>query len=101
MESLFQLKPMRVVAVACPSKHDVCHLCGAVKRLSFSPLLLATPPEPGWRAVSLEENPEIVIVSPEVRDRLIALTPDLQLSPAYVEATYAPSAEFEEGWSDL
>lgn len=101
MDSLFQLKPERVVTAANACKDDVCQLCGAVKRLSFSPLLLTTVPEPGWGAASLAENPEIIILSPEVRDRLIGLSPDLQLFPTYVAATYAPSVGPEEDWSDL
>ena len=77
--------------------------CGAVRRLSFKPLIVRPPEVPGAGAWSLKENPAVLVIAEGLRDILIRHDSSLAFGRAYFEGEYEPPRETFEGvrWDDL
>lgn len=99
-EMLVQVAPKTPLGLALPSD-GFCEACGAVRRISFSPLLLAGPMLKRWSLAFLSENPDVVLFHPDVAERLLHFQADLVFEPAYLADEYRPATTGFEDWSDL
>jgi len=76
--------------------------CGAVRSISFEPLVVIDP-EHCSRVWRLAENPEVLVVDAFVWEALLKLDPDLECGRVWREHEYSPPAPTSGGisWGDL
>lgn len=99
---LMQLAARGAISSSSQSvEFDGCS-CGAVRSISFEPLIVIDP-ESDSRVWYLAENPEVLVLNASVRDALLYVDPDLEFLRVRREHEYSPPAPQSGGidWSEL
>jgi len=99
---LMQLVATSHISVSSQSVElDGCS-CGAVRSISFEPLVVLDP-ESAVGVWCLAENPEVLVFDDAVRDALICADPDLEFLRVWREDEYISPATPSGGidWSDV
>jgi len=83
-------------------EYEECE-CGAVRRLSFKPLVVRAPANASAGAWFLHENPAVLVIAQELRDTLLRHVDSLEFARVYLEGEYEPLGKTAEGvrWDDL
>jgi len=100
---LWQLCAVSRVSVADRNiELEACE-CGAVRSISFDPLIVKSAAfDGGNSAWVLAENPEVTILGEEVKEILLALDPDLEFSQVWFENEAPDTADGDSlGWGDV
>jgi hypothetical protein len=102
--TLLQVRSSQAVNASESSVELEDCVCRAVRRISFSPLIVKPPTGIEGAAIwYLAENPEILVFGELVRDALCAVESDLEFAEVFCEGEYSPPSRSFQGddWSDL
>lgn len=101
--SLCQLMAVQPISAAAASvEFEGCE-CGAVRRLSFKPLIVMAPDAVTAGVWFLRENPAVLVIGDKLRALLSRHDASLEFGRAYYEGEYVPPSGTFEGvrWDDI